>query len=118
MTLYVRSVPVSQNDCAPPDLFWDGNRAFAELVWQRGDGGTTSTRVAEDIEEATGIPAPRAKTNVHAVLAAGVGVLTLVAVSRMTNDPALRLAGLAGAAFAARKTFRYLQQDRCRTRVR
>jgi hypothetical protein len=110
----VRSDRFTQIDCVPADLFWNANRAFAELVWQRGDGGTTSTRIAEDVHAATGIPTPAAKTNLHAVLAAGVGVAALVAVTRMTDEPALRLLGLVGAAFAAKKAFRYLQQDRCR----
>lgn len=110
----LRTARFAQSDCVPPDPFWSTNRNLAELIWRRGDGATVSTRVAEDVHRTTNIPVRKAKTNLHAVVAGGVGVLTAYLACRVTNDPTLRIAGLVGAGALAHKTFRYLEQDRCR----
>lgn len=109
----VSSRGVRSTSCVPQDAFWQKNRELAELIWHRGDGSTVSTRVSEDVHRATGVPARKAKTNLHAVVAVGAGLVTAYLASRVTSDPALRVIGLAGAVAVAKKTFRYLEQDRC-----
>lgn len=99
--------------CAPSDRFFEANRGIAQQVWQRGDNGTVSQRVAEEANEAAGVPVRQAKTFFHALLAGAVGVGTAFLVSRVTRDPMAMAVGFAGAALATRKTFRYLEQDRC-----
>lgn len=111
-TVTLNSQPSVQN-CVPPDPFWQADRRLAEFLWQRGDGATVSTRVAEAANMATGAPVRKAKTNFHVVVAALVGAGTFYLACRVTDEPTLRLLGMAGALGAARKTFQYLQQDRC-----
>ncbi|MEZ4363192.1 MAG: hypothetical protein R3B48_23660 [Kofleriaceae bacterium] len=89
--------------CVPPDGFWRWNRDVAENIWQRGDGATISTRVAESINSATGIPVRSAKQIFHAATSVAVGKF----IHSATNS---QVAGwVAGMALYA-----YLDQDRCK----
>jgi hypothetical protein len=103
-----------RGSCIPHDPFWNINREVAELLWRRGDGGTVSTRVAETVNRTTHMPVRNAKANFHALLATAVGLGTFYLACRVTDEPALRALGFVGAIGAARKTFEYLQHDRCR----
>lgn len=89
-------------NCVPPDGFWRANREIAERLWQRGDGATVSTRIAEDTNAATGIPVASAKVVFHG----GLSLALANFISKATGSPALgALAGLGA--------FVYLEQDRC-----
>lgn len=89
-------------NCVPRDGFWWANREIAERFWQRGDGGTVSTRIAEHGNAATGIPVASAKVAFHGGLSFALAAL----IGKATGSPVLgALAGLGA--------FAYLEQDRC-----
>lgn len=88
--------------CVPPDPFWNANRNVAETVWQRGDGATVSTRIAETVSVATGMPVQASKAAVHGMLATAAGV----AVAGAARSPVLGL-------LAASALYLYLERDRC-----
>ena len=95
----INRVPAS---CVPPDAFWQANRNFSQAVWQRGDGSTVSTRLAEHVSAATEVPIPHAKTGIHLVASTAVALLT----GKVTRSPLI-------AAGVGVVLFKYLQRDRC-----
>lgn len=90
------------SECVPPDRFWKLNREIAEQLWQRCDGATVSTRIAEQLSEATRVSVPTAKTTFHSIASLAVCVV----VAKVTGS-------LLIGAMAALGSFVYLEQDRC-----
>lgn len=88
--------------CVPPDPFWNVNRALAELLWQRHDGATISTRIAERISATARTPVRPAKTGLHGVASTALAV----AVSKLSGSRLLGLVVGVG-------VFAYLERDRC-----
>lgn len=87
--------------CAPPDAFWQLDRDLAELLWNRGDGATVSTRLAEPLANLFNAPVGQAKAVLHGALAVGAGV----AASKRTHPIIAIAIGFA--------VYGFLERDRC-----
>lgn len=92
---------ISKSSCVPPDAFWKLDKDLAEVLWQRQDGATVSTRLAEPIADLFNVPIQDAKAVLHGAAAIGAGVKLAKSVHPLV---AVGLGLL---------LFNYLEQDRC-----